>query len=64
MVPKRKGHLLCPNCKKETDFILKEGEAVVWCRKCRCYFRAVLKVEEKDALTPASRAGVTEKERA
>jgi len=43
---KRKGHIICPNCGKETDFILKRGEAVIFCRRCRCYFRVVNEVEE------------------
>lgn len=49
---KLKGHLICPNCGKETDFILKRGEAVVWCRRCRNYFIAVLKLltDEQDGI--------------
>ena len=40
---KIKGHLICPNCGKETDFVLRTGEALVWCRRCRRYFLAVLR---------------------
>jgi hypothetical protein len=43
---KKKGHLICPNCSKETDFILRKGEALVWCRRCRKYFRVCLDVIE------------------
>lgn len=42
MSGKLKGHAICPNCGKETDFILKRGEALVWCRGCRRYFRVYL----------------------
>ncbi len=42
MQHKKKGHVICPNCSKETDFILRRGEAVVWCRRCRTYFRVCL----------------------
>ena len=43
---KKKGHVICPNCSKETDFILRKGEALVWCRRCRKYFRVSLDVIE------------------
>jgi ribosomal protein L37AE/L43A len=45
---KKKGHVICPNCSKETDFILRKGEALVWCRRCRRYFRVCLDVMEAD----------------
>lgn len=44
MQHKKKGHVICPNCSKETDFILRKGEALVWCRRCRKYFRVYLDV--------------------
>ena len=44
---KRKGHITCPDCGKESDFILIRGEAVIWCRRCRCYFRVLKEVEER-----------------
>ena len=45
---KKKGHVICPNCSKETDFILRKGEALVWCRRCRKYFRVSLDVISAD----------------
>ncbi len=51
MQSKLKGHVICPNCGKETDFILRRGEAQVWCRKCRSYFRICLEALE-NAATP------------
>lgn len=47
---KIKGHLICPNCGKETDFVLRSGEALIWCRKCRKYFLAVLRVVSEEFL--------------
>lgn len=55
---KRKGHIICPNCNKETDFILRRGEALIWCRRCRCYFRVVNEVEERAPLQQGSAADV------
>ena len=48
MQQKKKGHVICPNCSKETDFILRKGEALVWCRRCRKYFRISLDVISAD----------------
>ena len=42
MNEKKKGHIACPNCGKESYVIVRRGEAEVWCRRCRKYFRVVI----------------------
>lgn len=42
---KRKGHHVCPNCRKETFLILHYGKAEYWCRKCRRYFIIIVEKE-------------------
>lgn len=42
MNEKRRGHVVCPNCGKESYVIVRRGEAEVWCRRCRKYFRIVI----------------------
>lgn len=43
---KKKGHLVCPNCGKETFLIMHYGKAEYWCRKCRNYFQVEIQKED------------------
>ncbi|MFH1422551.1 MAG: hypothetical protein ABIH42_07570 [Planctomycetota bacterium] len=45
MNAKRKGHVICPNCGKESYVIVRRGEAEVWCRKCRTYFSIIIETK-------------------
>jgi ribosomal protein L37AE/L43A len=51
MNEKRRGHVVCPNCGKESYVIVRRGEAEVWCRRCRRYFRIVIESQSKVELT-------------